>query len=165
MAREPKLFSWRRPVWPFTKKSGNVDLPADEQQRWGIAQAEHDEAALLVRFNESAREWAGHADLPIRLGFAVPLKRPNKGGMPDAAENAELLSIEDVICRYVSEKMVGLHVLTLTTGVMKEWVFYVARGADIATLHGDVRSEVASHDVQCMAVEERRWESYQNFVP
>lgn len=152
-------------MWPFTKKSRKLNLRPDEERCWGVARAEHDGAPLLVRFNESAAEWAGHPDLPIKLGFAVPLNRPNEGGLPDAAENAELLSIEDVICRHVSEKAVGLHVLTLTTGVMKEWVFYVARGADIATLHANVRSAVVSHDVQCMAVEERRWESYRGFVP
>jgi hypothetical protein len=67
--------------------------------------------------------------------------------------------------RRVSSTVVGVHALTLTTGVMKEWVFYVAPGADIAKIHKDVRSQVASHDVQCMAVEERKWESYRAFVP
>jgi hypothetical protein len=59
----------------------------------------------------------------------------------------ELLGIEDVIVRRVSSTVVGVHALTLTTGVMKEWVFYVAPGADIAKIHKDVRSQVASHSV------------------
>jgi len=76
--------------------------------------------------------------------------------LPDAAENAELLAIEDVICRHVLAKAVGLFALTLTTGVMKEWVFYIAPDVDIATLHADIRGHVTSHEVQCMAVEESR---------
>jgi hypothetical protein len=152
-------------VWPFTKKSRKLDLPAADQQRWGVGQAEDDGAPLMVRFNQTAGEWAGHADLPIRLGFAVPLNHPNEGGLPNPAENAELFAVEDVICRHVSAKALGLHALTLTTGVMKEWVFYVAPGADIARLHEEIRSQVASHDVQCLAVEDQRWDSYRAFVP
>lgn len=152
-------------MWPFSKKIRKLELPTDDEQRWSVAQAEHEGVPVLVRFNETASEWAGHPDLPIKLGFAVPLNRPNEGGLPDPAENEELLAIEDVIVRQVSSTAVGVHALTLTTGVMKEWVFYVAPGADIAKLHRDVRSQVASHDVQCMAVEERKWESYRAFVP
>jgi hypothetical protein len=152
-------------VWPLTKTPRKLDLPPDDQQRWGVAQAERDGTPILVRFNETAGEWTGHADLPIKLGFAVPLNRPNEGGMPDAAENAELLAIEDVICRQVSSTAIGLHVLTLTTGVMKEWIFYVVPGADIAKLHADIRNQVSSHDVQCMADKERGWQSYRGFVP
>ena len=149
----------------FTRKSPKLDLPPEDQHRWGVAQADNNGTPILVRFNQTAGQWAGHSDLPVKLGFAVPLNHPNQGGLPDAAENAVLLEVEDVICRHVSQKATGLHALTLTTGVMKEWVFYVARGADIATLHADIRSQVASHDVQCMAVEELRWESYRAFVP
>jgi len=48
---------------------------------------------------------------------------------------------------------------------MKECVFYIAADADIATLHADIRSQVASHEVHCMAVEERQWELYRAFIP
>jgi len=73
--------------------------------------------------------------------------------------------IEDLISREVSSRTRGVHVLTLTSGVMKELVFYIARGADIAKLHEGIQSQVSSHDVQCMAVEEAKWESYRTFVP
>jgi hypothetical protein len=153
-------------VWPFSKKiRQQLELPSDNEQRWSVAQAKHEGGPLLVRFNETAGEWAGHPDLPIKLGFAVALNRANEGALPDAAENEELLGIEDVIVRQVSSTVVGVHALTLTTGVMREWVFYVAPGADIAKLHHDIRSQVASHHVQCIAVEERKWESYRAFVP
>ena len=140
-------------------------LPSDGDERWGVARGEDDGAPFVVRFNETAGEWAGHPDLPIKLGFAVPLNCPNDGGLPDPAENLELFGIEDVIVRQVLSTVVGVHALTLTNGVMKEWVFYVAPGADIARLHEDVRRQVTSHDVQCMAVEERKWELYRAFVP
>ena len=48
---------------------------------------------------------------------------------------------------------------------MKEFVFYIAPGLDITSLHEALRKEVPSHDLQCMAVEEPGWESFRGFVP
>lgn len=107
---------------------------------------------------------AGHPALPIKLGFAIPLLRPNEGGLPDPNENAELAPIEDLIAERVLAGGEGLHAMTLTTGIMKEYVFYVPAGLDIAALHAALRAEVSSHDVQCMAIEEPDWESFRDFV-
>jgi hypothetical protein len=122
-------------------------------------------APLLVRHNETAGQWAGRADLPIKLGLAVPLNRPHPGALPEEAENALLLEVEEVISRHVLARATGFHALTLTNGVMKEWVFYIAQGADIAALHAGIQAEVASHDVQCMAEEDPQWDTYRSFVP
>jgi hypothetical protein len=59
---------------------------------------------------------------------------------------------------------VGLHAMTLTTGVMKEYVFYIAPGLDIAGLHAALLKDVSSHDVQCIAIEEQEWESFRDFT-
>ena len=118
----------------------------------------------MVRFNVAARELAGHPGLSIKLSFAVPLRRPNEGGLPDADENTELAAIEDLIVERVLTDAVGLHAMTLTTGVMKEYVFYIAPGLDIAGLHAALRKVVSSHDVQCIAIEEPGWESFRDFT-
>lgn len=55
--------------------------------------------------------------------------------------------------------------MTITTGTMKELVFYIAPGVDIAELHTTVRDEVPSHEVQCMAIEEPDWNSFRQFAP
>jgi hypothetical protein len=101
----------------------------------------------------------------VKLGFAIPLNHPNQGGLPNPEENAELNPIEDLILREVSATTRGIHALTITTGTMKEFVFYIAPGADIATLHQKLQNQVSSHEVQCMAVEETNWESYRAFAP
>ena len=122
-------------------------------------------APVLVRYNATVREYVGHPELPIKLGFTVPLNRPNDDGLPDSTENAELDSIEDIIVRRVASTTRGTYVLALTTGVMKEFVFYVEPGADIESLHQEIIVEVSSHDVQCIADKEPKWESYRAFVP
>ena len=117
-----------------------------------------------MRFNEAARKLAGHPGLPIKLGFAVPLQRRNEGGLPDPDENEKLAAVEDLIVQRVLVDVVGLQAMTLTTGIMKEYVFYIAPGLDIAKLHAALREEVSSHEVQCMAMEEPGWASFRNFV-
>jgi hypothetical protein len=152
-------------IWPFSKNEEELEIPPEGEQQWSVAQGESDGAALLVRYNETAAGFAGHSKLPIKLGFAIPLNSPNVGGLPDAEENSELDVIEDLIGREVMAATHGVYALVLTTGVMKEFVFYIAPGADIAKLHEDIRNQVSSHDVQCMAVEERKWESFRAFTP
>ncbi len=152
-------------VWPFSKKESQLEVPPEDEHKWGVAQGEFDGEAVIARYNETAAAFAGHSELPIKLGFAVPLNKPNEGGLPDAQENAELDLIEDLIVRKVTAVTRGAYVLALTTGVMKEFVFYISPGADIAKLHEDIRDQVSSHDVQCMAAEERKWESYCAFLP
>ncbi len=151
--------------WPFSKKDPDLRIPSVEVQRWSVGQTDDGGAPLLVRFNVTARELAEHPGLPIKVGFAVPLNRPNEGGLPDADENEQLLSVEDLIVAHVLAVGIGIHALTLTNGVMKEWVFYVAAGLDIAGLHAAVRERVSSHGVQCMADREPRWDTYRQFVP
>ena len=134
-------------------------------QRWSVAESNGDDGLLLVRFSETAGKWQGHPELPIKLGFAMPLNEPDPGGLPTPVENIELNDVEDVICREVEAAATGLHAMTLTTGTMKEVVFYIRPGADIAAIHAAVREQVATHEVQCMAVMEPEWDSWQAFTP
>jgi hypothetical protein len=116
-------------------------------------------------FGTTKQPASGLDTLTCQFGFAIPLKHPDETGLPGPAENAELYPIEDLITREVSAKTRGIHALTLTTDTMKEFVFYIAPGADIANLHETIRSQVSSHDVQCIAVEEANWDSYRALVP
>ncbi len=152
-------------IWPFSKSERPLELPPEDEHRWGVVQAEFDGAPLVVRYNETAAGFRGHSELPIKLGFAVPLRNQVEGGLSDTGEDAELDAIEELIALKVAASTRGVYALALTTGAMKEFVFYIAPDADIANLHEDIQSQVSSHDVQCMAVEERKWESYRAFVP
>jgi len=152
-------------IWPFSKSPRKLQLPPEDDHHWGVVEGEYNGAALIVRFNRTAGEFAGHAGLPLKLGFAIPLNLPNEGGLPDPDENVDLDAIEDVIRREVAAATSGIHVMVLTTGVMKELIFYIAPGADIATLHQSVQNKVTGHEVQCMAVGDPDWESYRAFVP
>ena len=156
-------------MWPFSKKHAKdiAQLPpmSSDEMTWGVAEAGYGGAPLIIRFNSSASEWAGHPALPIKLGFALPLNSPNEGGMPDPAENERLGAIEDIIVREVEARTTGVQALVLTTGTMKEFVFYVSRETDFAGLHEAIKAAVPTHDVQCIAEHEPKWDSYRQFNP
>ncbi len=152
-------------TWPFSRNSRKLELVPDDEQRWAIAKGAFEGTPLIVRYNKTAAEWAGHPELPVKLGFAVPFRRPNAGGFPDAEENEHLGAIEDVLVREVLPATRGVYVLALTTGVMKEFIFYIPPGVDIAALHARIRDQVSGHEVQCMAVEEPEWSTYRTFAP
>lgn len=151
-------------MWPFGKKSRTLELPPRHEQSWSVAVAEDDGGALVVRCNQTARTWAGHADFPIRLGFAIPFNHPNERELPSPEENAQLAPIEDLIADNVAAAIAGVHTLTLTSGVMKEMVFYIAPGADIAKLHQGIQAQVSSHQVQCIAEDDPQWEVYRAYL-
>lgn len=146
--------------WPFSKQARDLALPALDEQRWSVAQAEVGGVPAIVRVNDTARAWRGHGQLPVKVGFAVRLNRPNGGGLPDPAENEQLAAIEDLVAAKVMAAGTGMHVLTLTTGLMQEYVFYVPIGLDVAQLHEGIRRAVESHEVQCFAVTEPAWDTY-----
>jgi hypothetical protein len=155
-------------IWPFNREKRDIKtLPplSDDTHTWGVAEAGSAESPLVVRYNQAARDWSGHPQLPIKLGFAIPLNSPNEGGLPDAEENAQINQLEDIIVREIEAKTRALHALTLTTGKMKEFVFYIPQGLDIKTLHETIRSLITTHEVHCVAVIERDWDSYRQFAP
>ncbi len=156
-------------MWPFSRKTKAISrLPAitDPAHTWGVAQGNYEGSPLIVRFSQSAKEWCSHPDLPIKLGFAIPLNAPTEGGRPNPAENDQLdHEIEDIIRGEVAARTKGIHALVLTTGTMKEFVFYIPRGIDIKTLHEAIQAAVPTHQVQCVAVSEPNWESYKAFNP
>ncbi len=153
-------------MWPFSKATRSINvLPklADDGGAWGGSQGTYKGAALVVRYNQAAKEWVGHAELPIKLGFAIPFSSPNPQGMPDPEENRQVNDIEDIIIAELDEKARAVQALVLTTSSMKEFVFYIPQGVDIASIHKSVQDRVKSHTVQCMAVMEPKWDSYKQF--
>jgi len=151
-------------MWPF-KKSLNIDtLPPimPDTNEWSVSVVD-DDGPMMIRLNHSADAWAGHPSLPIKLAFAIPLLAPNPGGMPDPEENNSLADVEDVVKQAVNDTTFGLHVISNTTGIMKELIFYIPRDVDIKTLHESLDAAVPTHDVQCIAETEPKWPVYKSF--
>lgn len=153
-------------MWPFKRKSLDIaELPliGNTDSEWSLSVVDDEGGPLLIRFNHSALPWCGHPKLPIKLGFAIPLAQPNPGGLPSGEENKVLSEIEDLVQARVQNATIGIHVLTNTNGVMKEFVFYIPEGVDIKTLHESLDAAVTTHDVQCIAEREPAWATFTAF--
>ncbi len=124
-----------------------------------------DSGPLFARVNTTVKEFIGDPRLSIKLGFAIPMKLKTGLNLPDADENESLAVVEDEIRETVARNASGIHVLTLTNAVMKEFIFYIEPGADIAAMHKLLMNNVKSHEVQCMAVRDPGWETYLEFSP
>lgn len=135
----------------------------DLDDSWTVAEGSHGDGPMLVRINTSAQRWAGHPELDIRVGFAIPLNRPNPGGLPDAEENRVIGDLEDRIRALLKAGGPVLQVLAITTGTFKEFVFHLKHGESIGPVHERLRAEVTSHQIQCTAYRDPDWEVYASF--
>ncbi|MBC8114434.1 MAG: DUF695 domain-containing protein, partial [Candidatus Saccharimonas sp.] len=119
------------------------------------AQGEGDGKPMIVRVNSSAKEYAGHPDLPVRLGVAIPLHAPRPDGLPNEAESEQLGDIEDRLFDAIGTA--GRVVLIITTSGMREFVSYV-RTADAAEqVAQSVRTATATHELQHYAENDPKW--------
>lgn len=155
-------------MWPFTRRPSYPDgLPAirDDSQSWGLAQGQIGGEEVILRYNETAKTWANHPELPLKLGFAIPLNSPNPGGLPDPEENEQLNDVEDIIVSELMSHTKGIQALAITNGKMKEFVFYIPTGADIKTIHETLQQSITTHEVQCIALMEPKWDTFWEFSP
>jgi hypothetical protein len=118
---------------------------------------------MLARINRTAKRWAKHPLLGIRVGFAIPLNRPNPQGLPDPEENLMLNQIEDIILAHLKLSGPTIHVLSLTTGTFRECVLYVENGGAVGAVHKRLQSEIESHELQCVAEDDPKWTVYSTF--
>jgi hypothetical protein len=153
-------------IWPFSRTPRDLStLPplTEEESEWAVALIEYDEKPTIIRRNQSAKKWSGHKELPVKLGFAIPLQTLVEGGLPDPEENEVLDSIEDQIIETLASKTVGIYALAITNGEMKEFIFYIPENVDIKSIHEYLQKKVTSHEVQCLAEMDNSWNIYKQF--
>src|SRR4051812_29643295 len=94
------------------------------ESQWTVLQGQYGGRPMLVRRNDSAKQLRGHPDYNHRVGIAVPLRAPDECGLPRSAEMSQLDAIEDLLSARLEANQDSLQVLTLTTGGMREFIFY-----------------------------------------
>ena len=143
-------------MWPFGKKYGSLAELNAKTDRWSVIQGRMDGDQILFRINETANKWVGHPEMNLKLGFAIPLNQSTPGGIGTPEENKVLLEIEDLICKTVEYGCTGIHVLAISDGRMKEFVFYIVRGPDLKQMHLGIQDQVKTHEVQCIGEIEKK---------
>jgi len=147
-------------AWFKKKLPVPASLPADEQ--WSVATGENQGKPMLVRVNTTVKQYAGHRDMPIRLGIAIPFAAPREDGLPNEAESAQLSDIEDRLHRALGSS--GRLVVILTTSGMREFVSYVGSREVAESVAQSLRAATSTHEVQFYAEADPTWELYLQFA-
>ncbi len=145
----------------FKNKRDPMQMFADDN--WQIAKGEYEGNPMIVRINKNLGPFIGKSDHTLKIGFAIPLNNPQPGNMPDPIENEIINSIEDKISETLNAKGSSVLALVITMGTFKELVYYAKPDIDVASIHQELKTCIKSHDVQCIATIEDKWETYRQF--
>lgn len=148
-------------MWPFRKK-GPPPVPPPtglpEEDIWTLRESVVDGEPMVIRINTTAREYAGHPELPLRLGIAIPIEAPNRRGLPDEPENRQLDAIEGRIFDAVHPH--GRVVFVVTTSGMREVVSYVRTAERAEEIVSAIRSIVDTHQIHHHVEEDPAWDEF-----
>jgi len=147
-------------VLPFLKPKKPGSYPADS--RWTVLKGEYSGRPMFVRRNESAKNLQGHAEFVFRLGVAIALLHPSNEGLPQDDEFQVLDAIEDCLCGRFERNQESLLVLAITTGGMREFVFYTRDPTIIDSLE-DIKNLFPTHQITSYLAEDRTWDLYREF--
>jgi hypothetical protein len=146
-------------------ENGDAALPrltADGD--WAMLEGENDGQPMLVRRNESVEQFAGHHELPFRLGLAVPFLEPDENGFPSPDETGDLDDIEDGLVAYLQDEQVGVLTMVITTAGMREFVSYI-RSAEVGEAAVQAAAAAGNdHEIQYYVEEDPEWELYSQFA-
>ncbi len=146
-------------MWFFKKKTSSPDhLPVDGP--WSIAEGERSGRAMIIRTNTGYRDYGSVPGYEHQVGIAVPLRSPEATGLPGAAEGAALGDMEDTICSSLEEQAESLFVAVITTGGMREFVFYTREPHRVKQRVEKLRQRITSHQIQLMIQSDKTWRVY-----
>jgi uncharacterized protein DUF695 len=147
-------------VFSFLKKKQASD---PSESRWSALTGHRDGKPLIVRRNDSAGQLAGQGGYKYRVGIAIPLREPNDHGLPSNSENEQLRKIEDALVAQLESGEQAVLVLAITTGGMRELVFYARDPVSAKTVIQHLEPKITSHEIQSYVAEDPAWEVYKKF--
>jgi hypothetical protein len=103
-----------------TKKPLSLDRFPIEN--WIVAQAQTEDAPMILRINSGARKYIAHPELPVRLGVTVAFNAPNEYGFCTPEEGQQLSQIEDRLTEELMKNQIGFPVLVVTCGGKREFM-------------------------------------------
>jgi hypothetical protein len=146
-------------MWPFMKTALRTDqLPVDDL--WTIAEGENNGRVMIIRLNTGYRHFGSVSTYGYQVGIAVAIRDAGTDGLPSPAENVLLGELEDVICNSLEEKAESLLVAIITTGGMREFVFYTREPKSVELRFAQISERSTSHKMQLMIQEDKGWQVY-----
>jgi len=134
------------------------------EAKWSILQGQNNGKIMVVRRNNSVNQFSANPEFIYRIGFAIPLVAPNNEGLPSTEEMNTLNQIEDELSKQLEKDGVSIQVLSITTGGMREYVYYTKDSKIVEKVIGDVRGEFSSYEIQYYVEEDKAWSLYKQYI-
>jgi hypothetical protein len=134
------------------------NLPIDDN--WHVTTGQRDGKPMFVRSHVGYREFKGVTGFEHQVGIAIPLRDPDANGLPKPAENEELNSIEDTICPLLEAGNESLFVAAVTTGGMREFIFYAKSPDQVKAKFQQLRDEIPDRKIQLKIQPDKDWVVY-----
>ena len=115
---------------------------------------------MIIRTNTGYRKYGSVPGYEHQVGIAIPLMNPEATGLPGAAEGAVLGDIEEIIRSSLEEQGVSLLVAVITTGGMREFVFYTREHHWVEQRVVELRQRITTHEMQLMIQLDKTWQVY-----
>jgi hypothetical protein len=147
----------------FRKKFPPIDS-ISVKDNWAISQGFYEGKVVFIRANNGLKELARHPDYTHQVGIAVPLHHPNEDGLPESAEGEELNTIEDHLLDRLLTNNESLFVGAITTGGMREFVFYTSNPDQVVEKFKTAQAEISTHELQLLIQLDKDWRTFKNLL-
>jgi hypothetical protein len=149
-------------MWPFKRtypdKQSLVLIDS-----WSVSQGRRGANPMIVRLNRGVAAAVGHPAFTHQVGVAVPLHAPDAHGFPAADEAAQLDAIEDLLVSRLTIDRQCIQAATISTGGMREFVFYSSAPPETHEALQALAREVATHQLQHIIQPDPSWRTYRRF--
>ena len=147
-------------MWPFRRRDRSKEREGEAS--WSVAQGDYDGAPLFarIRSDPGPRFRQSHVH---RVGVAVPLRAPDARGLPQPEEFARLAEIEDILSAAFESNSKSIHVLSITTSGMREFVFYACDPGWVELTLSSIQGQVPDHELQLAIEHDPEWSVYGQF--
>jgi hypothetical protein len=146
-------------MWPFKRRQKS---PGEDEAAWSVAEGHYEGSPLFARIRRDPGQ-AIRATHDHRVGVAVPLLHPDARGLPQGEEFAALSDSEDALSAAFESGTKSVHVLSITTSGMREFVFYTCDPGWAEGVFRSVQGQVRSHQLQLSIEPDAEWSVYRQF--
>lgn len=119
---------------------------------------------MIVRVNHGVSSAVGHPEYLHQVGVAVPLHSPDANGFPGTEESLQLNAVEDSLVARHGAARQCIHVATISTIGMREFVLYSSDPAATHALLEQTSREVATHHMQHIIQPDPKCGVYRQFI-
>ena len=151
-------------MWPFKKKTFPPRSELTLTDSWDVCHGTDSGKPLILRINRGVGSAVRHPEFRHQVGVATLLREPDTNGFPSPAEQQELEQLEDRLIQLLAGERETIHVATLTTGGMREFVFYTANPQAVQNKVEHLIEETDGRVIQGIVQYDPHWKVYRRLA-